>query len=205
MEIILNEIQENGDIEDAFPIFTPEEEEGAKKENFPDILSILPVKNTVLYPGVVMPITVGRQRSVKLVKKAYKGDKIIGVVTQSTQAEEPAFTDLYKVGVVAVILKMIVMPDGSTTIIIQGRKKFEILESIQEEPFLAAKVFYLNDSFPQKNKKEVKAILQSLRDNSRRILQMNPEIPRDAQIAIDNIQSPSFLTHFLASNLNNAT
>ncbi len=205
MEIVLNENMENGDLEDAFPIFTPEDEEGAKKENFPEVLSILPVKNTVLFPGVVMPITVGRQRSVKLVKKAYKGDKIIGVVTQSTQAEEPTFADLYKVGVVAVILKMIVMPDGSTTIIIQGRKKFEIIETMQEEPFLAAKVFYLTDTFPSKNKKETKAILQSLRENSRKILQMNPEIPRDAQIAIDNIQSPSFLTHFLASNLNNST
>jgi ATP-dependent Lon protease len=205
MEIVLKQKPDQEELEDSFPIFSPEDEEGAKKENFPDLLSILPVKNTVLFPGVVMPITVGRQRSVKLVKKAYKGDKIIGVVTQSTQAEEPGFSDLHKVGVVAVILKMIVMPDGSTTIIIQGRKKFEIIENTQEEPFLAAKVFYLNDTFPNKNKKEVKVIVQALRENSRKILQMNPEIPRDAQIAIDNIESPSFLTHFLASNLNNST
>jgi ATP-dependent Lon protease len=190
---------------DFFPIFSSEEEEGIKKEDFPEVLPILPVKNTVLFPGVVMPITVGRQRSVRLVKKAYKGDRVLGVVTQSTPSEEPTLADLHKVGVVAVILKMIVMPDGSTTIIIQGRKKFEILEEVQQEPYMAAKVLFLNDSFPGKNRKEVKAIVQALRDNSRRILQMNPEIPRDAQIAIDNIESPNFLTHFLASNLNNCT
>jgi ATP-dependent Lon protease len=152
-----------------------------------------------------MPITVGRQRSVKLVKKAYKGDRILGVLTQSTLAEEPTFDDLHKVGVVAMILKMIVMPDGSTTIIIQGRKKFEVLEKVQDDPYLSAKVNYLTDTFPQKNKKETKAVIQALRENSRKILQMNPEIPRDAQLALDNIESPSFLTHFLASNLNNST
>ena len=202
---ILTQTDTGGDSEDSFPIFSPEDEEGVKKEDFPETLSILPVKNTVMYPGVVMPITVGRQRSVKLVRKAYKGDKVIGVITQSTTAEEPTFEDLYKHGTVAVILKMIVMPDGSVTIIIQGRRKFEVLEPVQEDPYMAAKVLYLTDTFPQKNKKETKAVIQALRDNSRKILQLNPEIPRDAQIAIDNIESHSFLTHFLASNLNNAS
>ena len=121
MNILLNEIDQSEDKGDSFPIFSAEDEEGLKKESFPDVLPILPVKNTVLFPGVVMPITVGRQRSVKLVKKAYKGDRILGVLTQSTEAEEPTFDDLHKTGVVAVILKMIVMPDGSTTLIIQGR------------------------------------------------------------------------------------
>ncbi|HPI11934.1 MAG TPA: endopeptidase La [Catalimonadaceae bacterium] len=202
---MLSEIDNQEDRGDSFPIFSTEDEEDLKKEEFPEILPILPVKNTVLFPGVVMPITVGRQRSVKLVKKAYKGDRIIGVLTQTNEAEEPTFDDMFPVGVVAVILKMIVMPDGSTTIIIQGRKKFEILERIQVDPHMSAKVMYLNDSFPSKSKKEVKAIIQALRDNSRKILQMNPEIPRDAQIAIDNISSPNFLTHFLASNLSSST
>jgi len=201
LKIVLNEIENQEDRGDSFPIFSTEDEEGLKKEDFPEVLPILPVKNTVLFPGVVMPITVGRQRSVKLVKKAYKGNRIIGVLTQTNESEEPTFDDLFPVGVVAVILKMIVMPDGSTTIIIQGRKKFEVLERVQIDPNMAAKVSYLNDFFPSKNKKESKAIVQALRDNSRRILQMNPEIPRDAQIAIDNIESPNFLTHFLASNL----
>ena len=205
MKIVLSEIDNQEDRGDSFPIFSTEDEEGLKNEEFPEILPILPVKNTVLFPGVVMPITVGRQRSVKLVKKAYKGDRVIGVLTQTNEAEEPTFDDMFPVGVVAVILKMIVMPDGSTTIIIQGRKKFEILERIQVDPHMSAKVTYLNDSFPGKSKKEVKAIIQALRDNSRKILQMNPEIPRDAQIAIDNISSPNFLTHFLASNLSSTT
>ena len=205
MKIVLSEIDNLEDMGDSFPIFSTEDEEGLKKEDFPEILPILPVKNTVLFPGVVMPITVGRQRSVKLVKKAYKGNRIIGVLTQTNEAEEPTFDDMFPVGVVAVILKMIVMPDGSTTIIIQGRKKFEIVERIQVDPYMSAKVVYLNDSFPSRTKKEVKAIIQALRDNSRKILQMNPEIPRDAQIAIDNITSPNFLTHFLASNLSSTT
>lgn len=205
MKIVLSELDSQEDRGDSFPIFTSEEEEGIKKEDFPEVLPILPVKNTVLFPGVVMPITVGRQRSVRLVKKAYKGDRVLGVVSQLNPNEEPTFDDLFKIGVVAVILKMIVMPDGSTTIIIQGRKKFEILERVQEDPHMAAKVLYLNDTFPAKSKKEVKAIVQALRENSRKILQMNPEIPRDAQIAIDNIESPNFLTHFLASNLNSVT
>jgi ATP-dependent Lon protease len=205
MKIVLSELDSQEDRGDSFPIFTSEEEEGIKKEDFPEVLPILPVKNTVLFPGVVMPITVGRQRSVRLVKKAYKGDRVLGVVSQLNPNEEPTFDDLFKIGVVAVILKMIVMPDGSTTIIIQGRKKFEVLERVQEDPHMAAKVLYLNDTFPAKSKKEVKAIVQALRENSRKILQMNPEIPRDAQIAIDNIESPNFLTHFLASNLNSVT
>lgn len=202
---MLSEIDNLEDRGDSFPIFSTEDEEGLKKEDFPEVLPILPVKNTVLFPGVVMPITVGRQRSVKLVKKAYKGNRIIGVLTQTNEAEEPTFDDMFPVGVVAVILKMIVMPDGSTTIIIQGRKKFEIVERIQVDPHMSAKVTYLNDTYPSKSKKEVKAIIQALRDNSRKILQMNPEIPRDAQIAIDNITSPNFLTHFLASNLSSTT
>lgn len=190
---------------DSFPIFSPEDEDGVNKEDFPEQLPILPVKNTVLYPGVVMPITVGRKRSIKLVQKAYKGDKVIGVVTQSTAAEEPTFDDLFKVGTVAVILKMIVLPDGNTTIIIQGRRKFEIVSPIQNDPFLSAKVLYLADTFPNKGKKENKMLLQALREHSRKIIQINPEIPREAQIAIDNITSPTFLTHFLASNLNSCT
>lgn len=204
IQTILSQIDNPNENEDSYPIFSPEDEEGIQKEDFPDKLPVLPVKNTVLYPGVVMPITVGRQRSVRLVRKAYKGDKIIGVITQKNTAEEPTFEDLFDTGTVAVILKMIVMPDGSATIIIQGRRKFSVLEQIQNEPFLQARVQYLSDIFPNKNKKETKAILQSLRENSRKILQLNPEIPRDAQIAIDNIESPTFLTHFLASNLQSA-
>jgi ATP-dependent Lon protease len=194
--------QQNDDAPDSIPILTPESEEDITNDNYPELLPILPVKNTVLFPGVVMPITVGRQRSIRLVKKAYKGDKIIGVIAQKNNNEDPQIDDLHRVGTVAMILKMLVLPDGNTTIIIQGRKKFKIEEKLQDEPFITAKVSYIKEVFTNKNRKEVKALIESLKENSRKIVQLNPEIPPEAQIALDNIESPSFLTYFLASNIN---
>ncbi len=164
---------------------------------------ILPIRNIVLFPGMVIPITVGRQKSVRLVKKAYKGNKIIGVVTQANQTkEEPTSEDLYKIGTLAYILKMIVLPDGSTTIIVQGKKRFEVIEYTKHDPQLLAKIVYIEENFPTKLNKENKALVQSLKDSAFKILQLNPEIPREAQIALDNIDSHSFLTHFLSSNIN---
>jgi len=192
-----------GDTGEMIPLLSPEEEEELNKEGTPDELPILPVRNTVLFPGVVIPITVGRQKSIRLVKKAYKGNRIIGVVAQeNASTEEPQMQDLYKVGTVAKILKMLVMPDGNTTIIIQGMKRFKVEEVFQENPFIIAKVKILEENFPDIRKKEVKALLQSLKDSANKILKLNPEIPQDAQIALNNIESPSFLTHFLSSNLN---
>ncbi len=184
-------------------LIAPDEEEGLNNEPLPGEIPILPVRNTVLFPGVVIPITVGRQKSIRLVKKSYRGDRIIGVIAQkNNKTEEPGFKDLYNVGTVARIVKMLVLPDGNTTIIIQGKKRFTILDALNEDPFMTAKVKYLEDKFPAKNKKETKAVLQSIKDAANRILKLNPEIPQEAQIAIDNIDSPSFLTHFLSSNLN---
>ncbi len=181
----------------------PDDNEGIDNEPMPANLPILPIRNTVLFPGVVIPITVGRQKSIRLVKSSYRGDRIIGVVAQKkTKQEEPDFDDLYQVGTVAKIVKMLVLPDGNTTIIIQGKQRFEIVERIKDDPFMVAQVKYLEDRFPAKNKKETKAILQSIKDSASKILKLNPEIPQEAQIAIDNIDSPSFLTHFLSSNLN---
>ncbi len=183
-------------------LIAPEDEESIGSESFPDELPILPIRNTVLFPGVVIPITVGRQKSIRLVKNSYRGDRIIGVIAQkNVKTEEPGFEDLYQVGTVARIIKMLVLPDGNTTIIIQGKKRFQISEKIKEEPYLVASVKYLEDKFPEKNKKETKAIIQSIKDGANKILKLNPEIPQEAQIAIDNIDSPSFLTHFLSSNL----
>lgn len=183
-------------------LIAPDEDEESGGAPLPDQLPILPIRNTVLYPGVVIPITVGRQKSIRLVKSSYRGDRIIGVVAQkNNKKEEPKFEDLYNVGTVARIVKMLVLPDGNTTIIIQGKQRFEIVERVKEEPFMKAKVKYLEDNFPSKNKKETKAILQSIRDAAHKILKLNPEIPQEAQIAIDNIDSPTFLTHFLSSNL----
>ncbi|GAL85295.1 ATP-dependent protease la [Sporocytophaga myxococcoides] len=192
-----------GDTGEMIPLLSPEEEEELNKEGTPDELPILPVRNTVLFPGVVIPITVGRQKSIRLVKKAYKGNRIIGVVAQeNATTEEPQIQDLYKVGTVAKILKMLVMPDGNTTIIIQGMKRFQIEDVFQQNPFIIAKVKILEENFPDIKKKEVKALLQSLKDSANKILKLNPEIPQDAQIALNNIESPSFLTHFLSSNIN---
>lgn len=194
-------VQEESD--DLIQMINPEQESDLKPEDLPEELSILPIKNTVLFPGVVIPITVGRQKSIKLVKKAYQGNRIIGVVAQkNSQAEEPAVDDLYRTGTVARIIKMLVLPDGNTTIIIQGKNRFSISEFVQEDPYLTARIQLLSEPVLNINGKEAKALVQSLKDAALKILKLNPEIPQEAQVALDNISSMSFLIHFLASNLN---
>lgn len=184
-------------------MINPEQESDLRPEDLPEELSILPIKNTVLFPGVVIPITVGRQKSIKLVKKAYQGNRVIGVVAQKNpQAEEPLTEDLYRTGTVARIIKMLVLPDGNTTIIIQGKNRFSVGEFVQEDPFLTAHVALLADRAINMNSREIKALVQSLKEAASKILKLNPEIPQEAQVALDNIQSMSFLVHFLASNLN---
>ena len=179
-----------------------EDGEEMTDDNLPDELPILPIKNTVLFPGVVLPITVGRTKSIRLVKKAYKGDRIIGVVAQNnTKKEEPVFNDLYKIGTVAKILKMLVLPDGNTTIIIQGQQRFELGEPVKEEPFLKATFRILKES-DEMSEDEINAITSSLKEAAYKVLKLNPEIPKEAQVALENIQSYTFLTHFLSSNIN---
>jgi ATP-dependent Lon protease len=194
-------VQEESD--DLIQMINPEQESDLKPEDLPEELSILPIKNTVLFPGVVIPITVGRQKSIKLVKKAYQGNRIIGVVAQkNSQAEEPTVEDLYRAGTVARIIKMLVLPDGNTTIIIQGKNRFAIKEFVQEEPYLTAHIQLQSEPKLNANGKETKALVQSLKDAATKILKLNPEIPIEAQVALDNISSMAFLVHFLASNLN---
>ncbi|TXK51548.1 endopeptidase La [Pontibacter qinzhouensis] len=189
--------------DDMIPIITLDPDENVSTEDLPDELPILAVRNTVLFPGVVLPITVSRKKSVRLVRKAHKGDKTIGVVAQKNMtSDEPAAEDLFEVGTVAKILKMLVLPDGNTTIIIQGQSRFKIEEITQEDPFLQARISYCTETFPNKKSKEVKALVQSLKDAAAKMLKLSPEIPQEAQVALDNIDSPSFLTHFLSSNLN---
>jgi ATP-dependent Lon protease len=191
------------DSDDLIQMINPEQDSDLKPEDLPKELSILPIKNTVLFPGVVIPITVGRQKSIKLVKKAYQGNRIIGVVAQkNSQAEEPLTEDLYRTGTVARIIKMLVLPDGNTTIIIQGKNRFNVREFVQEDPFLTASVTLLTEPAISINSRETKALIQSLKEAASKILKLNPEIPQEAQVALDNIQSMSFLVHFLASNLN---
>ncbi|MGV3588980.1 MAG: endopeptidase La [Adhaeribacter sp.] len=189
--------------EDIISIITTDPAEDKEDNSLPTSLAILPVRNTVLFPGVVLPVTVTRKKSVRLVRKAYRGDKIIGVVAQkNTTSDDPAIEDLYQVGTMAKILKMLVLPDGNTTIIIQGQSRFQIEEVTQDIPFLTATVKYCHETFPNKKSREVKALVQSLKDAAAKMLKLNPEIPQEAQIALDNIDSPSFLTHFLSSNIN---
>lgn len=191
------------DSEDLIQLINPEQESDLKPEDLPGELSILPIKNTVLFPGVVIPITVGRQKSIKLVKKAYQGNRIIGVIAQKNpNAEEPLLEDLYKTGTVARIIKMLVLPDGNTTIIIQGKNRFSIKEFVQEEPYLTARIELQPEPMINANSKEAKALVQSLKDAATKILKLNPEIPLEAQVALDNISSMSFLVNFLSSNLN---
>ena len=185
---------------DFLPIITVEEEED-KKISVPDIIPLLPLKNTVLFPGVVLPITVGRDKSIKAVRESYNGDKLIGVVSQSEAAiEEPGFKDLNKVGTVAKILRMIRMPDGSTTVILQGKARFKILELHSEEPFFRARVEELSEPEVPVNK-EFDALIGSIKDMAGNVIKLSPNIPTEANIMLRNIESAKFLVNFIASNL----
>ncbi|RAU83655.1 endopeptidase La [Pontibacter arcticus] len=189
--------------DDMIPIITADAEEQIAAEDVPDELPLLAVRNTVLFPGVVLPITVSRKKSVRLVRKAHKGNKIIGVVAQKNiNSDDPTAEDIYEIGTIAKILKMLVLPDGNTTIIIQGQNRFKVEEVTQEDPYLAAKVSLCKETPMDKKVKEVKALVQSLKDAAAKVMKLNPEIPQEAQVALDNIDSPSFLMHFLSSNLN---
>ena len=190
------------DFEQAIPLLSEEEEKRMTESDIPDQLPILPLKNTVLYPGVVIPITVGRDRSLELVKKAYETDKIIGIVTQKKQdQEDPAPDELYHVGTVAQILKLIKMPDGSKSIVIQGKSVFEIDEFTQYDPYYIAKIrpFIYNQDV---SGVELDAALRSIKETAIQIVNLSPNIPSEAGIAINNINSPTFLLNFISSNLN---
>jgi ATP-dependent Lon protease len=191
------------DSDELIQLINPEQEAELKPEEISEIIPILPIKNTVLFPGVVIPITVTRQKSIRLIKKANQGNKIVGVLTQrNKQAEEPGIEDLFKFGTVARIIKMLVLPDGNTTIIIQGKNRFQVTEFIGDEPFLTARISLAKETALDMKQKESKALIQSLKDAALKIVKLNPEIPQEAQVALENIQSPVFLIHFLSSNLN---
>ena len=191
---------------ELIPLMTPEDEEEIRKEDVPDELPILPLRNTVLFPGVVIPITAGRDQSIKLIKEANKGDKTIGVVAQKNEGtEDPGIDDIYKIGTVARILKILKMPDGNTMVVLQGKKRFEIEEIVQDKPYLKAKVKEVAETLPAKMDTEFNAIIDSIKDISLRIIKENPNLPSEASFAIKNIQSNSFLINFVSSNLNLTT
>ncbi|MBV8389023.1 MAG: endopeptidase La [Mucilaginibacter sp.] len=185
-----------------FPLMSSEDEEEMNNEHIPDIMSILPLRNTVLFPGVVIPITVGRDKSIKLIRDANKGKKIIGVVAQQdTAIEDPTFNQLNKVGTIALIIKMLQMPDGNTTVILQGKKRFLLKEEVQSEPYLKAVIEPFKEIKPKEDK-EFKAMVSSIKDMAMNIIQLSPNIPSEAGIAIKNIESTSFLINFISSNMN---
>jgi ATP-dependent Lon protease len=188
---------------ELIPLLTNEDEEQMNNEQLPELVSVLPLRNTVLFPGVVIPITVGRDKSIKLIKDAYAKDRIIGVVSQKdVSVEDPKFNDLNSIGTIAQILRMLRMPDGNTTVIIQGKRRFKIAEIVQEEPYLKAQITAFSDTSTETLDQEFNAIVDSLKDISMQIIQQSPNIPTEASFAIRNIESPSFLINFISSNMN---
>ena len=188
---------------DLIPLMTTEDEEALESESLPEIVPILPLRNTVLFPGVVIPITAGRDKSIKLIKDANATNKIIGVVAQQNEAiENPNLEDIHKIGTVAQILRVLKMPDGNTTIIIQGKKRFKINTIIEEKPYMKASIESIKESFSKKNDKKFTATIDSIKDLALQIINENPNIPSEASFAIKNIQTPSFLINFVASNMN---
>ncbi|MGB2224815.1 MAG: endopeptidase La [Polaribacter sp.] len=191
-----------GEDSELIPLLTPEDEEIINNESVPETLPILPLRNTVLFPGVVIPITAGRDKSIELINDANKSDKIIGVVAQRNESvEQPGLQDIYQTGVVAQILRVLKMPDGNTTVIIQGKKRFEITELIQEKPYLKAKVTEAVEEREVGDKKEFDAIIDSIKDQALEVIKENPMLPSEASFAIKNIQSSSFIVNFIASNM----
>ncbi len=188
---------------ELIPLMTPEDEEEMNREKLPEDLPILPLRNMVLFPGVVIPITAGRDKSIKLINDANAKGKVIGVVSQKEESvETPTANDINTIGTVARILKILKMPDGNVTVIIQGKKRFEIEEVTTEEPYLKAIVREFSESRPSKSDKEFKAITENVKDLANKIIQENPNIPTEATFAIKNIESDSFLINFVSSNMN---
>lgn len=187
---------------ELIPLMTPEDEAAINNEELPESLPILSLRNTVLFPGVVIPITAGRDKSIKLINDAIKGSKVIGVVAQKDETvEDPSAKELHQVGTVARILKVLKMPDGNTTVIIQGKKRFALDQVVQEEPYIRATVKEVESVNPKKDK-EFKAIIETIKEISLQIIKESPNIPSEASFAIKNIESDGFLISFISSNMN---
>lgn len=185
------------------PLMSEEDEDRINKEEVPNELPILSLRNNVLFPGVVIPITVGRDKSIKLIKDAEKSSRTIGVVAQKdVNIEEPKFSDLNTIGTIAHIVKVLKMPDGSTTVIIQGKKRFELKELVSEEPYIIAKVEQFEEIKSDANDEKTKALYQTLKDTALKIIKESPQIPSEASFALKNIESNSFLVNFIASHMN---
>ncbi len=184
------------------PLLSIEEDDNTSSENLPKIVPILPLRNNVLFPGVVIPISVGREKSIKAVKKAYKENKYIGVIAQrDTKIEEPEAGDLYNMGTTAKIIKMLSMPDGGNTLILQGVKRFTVKQNVSSDPIIEAEVEYLTD-VPMVDQQQEKAMMDNLKDMANKIIELSPNIPNEAKIVLNNINTIKFLANFITSNLN---
>jgi ATP-dependent Lon protease len=196
-------LQEFDSDAELIPLLTPEDEEEMNNEELPDSLAILPLRNTVLFPGVVIPISAGRDKSIKLINDANAAGKVIGVVSQiNEQDEDPTKNDIHKIGTVARILRVLKMPDGNITVILQGKKRFEITEVLSEQPYITAAVKPVLEERTNQLDTEFNAIIDSVKELAIRIIQESPNIPTEATFAIKNIDSQSFLINFVSSNMN---
>lgn len=186
---------------DFISMISDDDEEVLKNTVIPESLPILPLRNTVLFPGVIIPITVGREKSIRLIRDAYKTTKIIGAISQKDpEIENPVMGDLYQVGTIAQIIKILEMPDGTTSVIIQGKKRFQVKELISEEPYLRVTAIPLEEELPKSNDTTYEAIVGSLKDVSLRIIKLSANIPPEASFAVKNIESSTFLINFICSN-----
>lgn len=208
MSIIFNNIDimsldDFSDESDFIPLMTNEDEKALEKETLPEVLPILPLTNTVLFPGVVIPINAGRDKSIRLIKDANKSSKLIGVIAQkSINDENPGIDNIYEVGTVAKILRVLKMPNGNTTVIIQGKKRFKIKSVVKTDPYIQASIDSVSDDILKKSNSKFSATIDAIKDISLKIIKENPNIPSDASFAIKNIHSSAFLINFVSSNLN---
>src|SRR4030043_251790 len=196
--LIASSVNEDADF---IPLISDEDENALERSSIPDLLPMLPLRNTVLFPGVVIPITVGREKSIRLIKEIYKKSRIIGTIAQKdSNIDDPALEDLYQIGTVAQIIRILQMPDDSTSIIIQGKKRFQVDTIVSQNPYLVARVKPLSDIKPLTRDQEFEAIVGSLKDLSLRIIKLSTSIPQEASFAVKNIESSSFLINFICSN-----
>ena len=198
-ESLISNVIENH--EGLIPIINDGDEYELSSMEVPSVLSILPLRNTVLFPGVVMPINVGRQKSLQLIRETYSGDKLIGTVTQKEgQIEDPKPADLFQVGTMAEVLKILEMPDGSTSVIIQGKRRFRMHGIVETVPYMRATVHALNDITPDTSTSEFHALIESLKDLALKIVKFSGNVPPEAQFAVKNIENPVFLVNFICNN-----
>tara|TARA_B100001027_G_scaffold95105_2_gene65300 strand:- start:3002 stop:5452 length:2451 start_codon:yes stop_codon:yes gene_type:complete len=192
-----------GEESEFIPLMTSEDEEALEKENLPEVLPILPLTNTVLFPGVVIPINAARDKSIKLINDANKSNKLIGVVAQKNiKIENPSIENIFNIGTVAKILRVLKMPDGNTTVIIQGKKRFKINSIVKTDPYIQATINPLSDKRQRTSNTKFTATIDAIKDIALKIIKENPNIPSEASFAIKNIHSSAFLINFVCSNMN---